>query len=154
MINRKKKICNECETEQYIWARGKCKDCNQRISMAEQLQIRTKIRTSGNNDSGFQNKQKRIYPISKKKKPTGEAILFKVIWETRSHICINCKIPLGNEAKTFYFSHIKSKKQFPELRLLAENIQLLCWDCHYAYDFQTKDKFDARKDLFKNNKQR
>lgn len=80
-----------------------------------------------------------------KRKATGEKNLFIEIWNERNHICSNCKIHLGNEPKTFYFSHIKPKGKYPELRLDKNNIQLLCYDCHYAYDFKTKEKFIERK---------
>lgn len=80
-----------------------------------------------------------------KRKSTGEKELFFEIWNERIHICSNCKIHLGNEAKTFHFSHIKPKSTHPELRLNKNNIQLLCYDCHYAHDFQGKEKFAERK---------
>jgi 5-methylcytosine-specific restriction endonuclease McrA len=83
--------------------------------------------------------------MTKKRKATGEKKMFFEIWEEREHICENCLIHLGSEPIVHYFSHIKSKGAYPELRLDKNNIQLLCMDCHYAYDFQGKDKFNKRK---------
>lgn len=80
-----------------------------------------------------------------KRKSTGEKKLFLEIWNERIHYCINCNEYLGNEAKAHYFSHIKPKGLYPELRLDKSNIQLLCFDCHYAYDFQSKEKYNERK---------
>lgn len=77
-------------------------------------------------------------------KVTGEKDLFFEIWHERDHICENCKRYLGEEAKTFYFSHIKPKSTHSELRLVKSNIQLLCRDCHYAFDFQGKEAFNKR----------
>lgn len=83
--------------------------------------------------------------MKRKRKNTGEAQLFYEIWQERPHICINCKAHLGNDARTWHFSHIKPKGKYPELRLDKNNIQLLCYDCHYAYDFKTKEKFQERE---------
>lgn len=79
-----------------------------------------------------------------RRKPTGEKKLFYKIWQERPHICVNCKVNLGNEAKTFNFAHIKPKGLYPELRLDPFNIILLCYECHYALDFQTEEKFNSR----------
>ena len=80
----------------------------------------------------------------KRRKKTGEKALFYKIWQTRPHVCTNCKEYLGNEAKAWHFAHIKPKGLYPELRLDPDNIRLLCYECHYALDFQSKDKFIAR----------
>jgi len=81
----------------------------------------------------------------KKKKPTGERSLFLAIWATRPHICTNCNCDLGKEPKVHFFSHIVGKGRNPKLRLEPSNIQLLCQECHYAYDFQGEEKFLSRK---------
>lgn len=83
--------------------------------------------------------------MNRKRKPTGEAKLFYEIWQERKHICVNCKIHLGDDARTWNFSHIKPKSRNPELRLDKSNIQLLCYDCHYAYDFQGQEKYKERE---------
>lgn len=85
--------------------------------------------------------------LKSKRKKTGEAELFQEVWDEREHVCINCKLELGDEMRTFYFSHIKGKGSHPELRLLKENIQILCFECHTAYDQQGRDKYNARKDI-------
>jgi hypothetical protein len=77
-------------------------------------------------------------------KPTGEGQLFLEIWEERPHICINCKTPLGDEPKTYFFAHIIGKGRAPELRLKKINIMLLCFDCHRAYDQGTKEEYSKR----------
>lgn len=83
--------------------------------------------------------------IKRKRKITGEAKMFYEIWQERPHVCENCKIHLGNDARTWNFSHTKPKSIYPELRLDKNNIQLLCYECHYAKDHQTKEKFENRK---------
>ena len=83
--------------------------------------------------------------MAKKRKITGERDMFIEIWNEREHICENCNQELSYEPRVHYFSHIKSKGAHPSLRLEKSNIQLLCMDCHYAYDFQGKVAFENRK---------
>jgi len=87
--------------------------------------------------------------MTKKNKNKGrEKQMFYEIWEDREHYCVNCKQELGYEARAHYFSHIKPKGLYPELKYDKTNIQLLCMDCHYAFDFQAREKYDERKDLY------
>lgn len=116
MIQAKKKLCKGCNKETYIWARGMCRYCQPKKSI-------------------------NIKP----KKPTGEKALFQALWSIREHTCENCLEPLGNEACAQFFSHIQGKGAHAELRLDPKNIQILCRDCHYAFDFQGNEAFAKRK---------
>ena len=71
----------------------------------------------------------------KKRKVTGEREMFIRIWNKRDHICSHCGMNLGDEPNVYYFSHIKPKGKYPELRLDESNIELLCMECHRKYDF-------------------
>ena len=62
--------------------------------------------------------------------------MFEEIWNERPHICVDCNKVLGDVARVHYFSHIKPKGKYPELRLKKNNIDILCFDCHYKRDFQ------------------
>ena len=73
-----------------------------------------------------------------KRKATGEKDLFIKIWRERPHYCTKCGKWLGDEPKSFFFSHIRSKGACPELRLVPNNIELLCFNCHQQYEFSTK----------------
>lgn len=84
-------------------------------------------------------------PIRRKYKPTGEQQLFIELWKSRPHICENCYTKLGKEPRAHYFAHIKPKSTHPHLRLDPDNIRMLCYDCHYAYDFQGKEAYEKRK---------
>lgn len=79
------------------------------------------------------------------RKKTGEREMFLEIWQERPHYCTNknCNKWLGNEPRTFFFSHIKPKSVYPQLRLNKNNIQLLCFDCHQIFDFGDKSKIDV-----------
>lgn len=82
----------------------------------------------------------RYVPLKRKKtliprhKCFGELNLFAHIWATRDHVCSNreCKKQLPEEPSLMFFSHIKPKSLYPELRLDENNIELLCADCHCA----------------------
>ena len=79
------------------------------------------------------------------KKATGEKDLFLKIWQEREHVCSNCKCSLGDEPVVHFFSHIKSKGAYPELRLCESNIELLCLECHHFWDNGSKEKFYNKK---------
>ena len=79
-------------------------------------------------------------PYRYKKKPTGEKELFLKIWDARERICVKCGDNLGQEPLAQYFSHIKSKGSRPDLRLNPDNIELLCFDCHYEAEFKGSKK--------------
>lgn len=77
-------------------------------------------------------KRKRILP-----KPTGEAELFKQIWESRKHVSFVSGTNLGNELNVWYFAHVLPKSTYPKFRLNSENIVLLTPSEHVMYDHQT-----------------
>lgn len=78
----------------------------------------------------------------KQRKPTGEKQMFEEIWAERPHICVKCGDPLPEPLRPIYFSHIKSKGAFPELRLVKENIELCCPQCHQIYEFGSRAQLD------------
>lgn len=115
MITHKKKICKKCKKPSYYWTVGLCKNCSP--------------------------KKKYVY----KRKSIGEKKLFKTIWKEREHQCVNCKKKLPGSLKPIYFSHIIPKGRDKSKRLDPNNIQILCGDCHYAFDFRGREVFDKRK---------
>lgn len=62
-----------------------------------------------------------------------EKELFLEIWNERPHECVECGKYL-KEPKAHNFSHIKSKWSRPDLRLDKNNIELLCFRCHFKKD--------------------
>lgn len=110
---RVKKICVQCGIEKFIFSRKRCLECT----------------------------KKSYRPIRYQKKKTGEKELFLEIWAERPHVCVNCKSNLGKTPKTWFFSHIHPKSIYPALRLVKQNIQLLCFTCHRAYDQGTKEQY-------------
>lgn len=66
-----------------------------------------------------------------KRKRTGQAKVFRKIWETRDHHCEICGVSL-TEPMHWNFAHVYPKGQYPQWRLAEWNIALLCIDCHQA----------------------
>lgn len=82
-------------------------------------------------------KKPKIYinRISKQKKERlknwwSEKELFLEIWNEREHNCIECWKYLS-EAKAHNFDHIIPKSKWEKYRLDKDNIQLLCFWCHF-----------------------
>jgi hypothetical protein len=127
MIKPHKAICKQCNHEKIITnSKGVCIDC---VFM--------------NNHDGKTKQQvykERSKP--KKHKKTGELDLFVEIWNERPHYCVKCSKWLGSYLKPIFFSHTKSKGAYPELRLVKTNIELLCVDCHWIYEFGDRNKLN------------
>lgn len=139
--------CIQCGKNRPVNSKGICQECIFKInhngkSQQEVYSERQRAKQGS--------KPKSYSSIKyKPKKATGERDLFLEIWEERPHFCQNPKCPnknceqgtfLGDEPLVYFFSHIKSKGAFPELRLVKTNIEILCGDCHHQEDFGTKIK--------------
>lgn len=127
MMNKKVGTCLKCGRITIIVNRTKqlCDDCNYRRLHDGKSRIEVFKEKSRNR-------------VLKKRKPSGELQLFKEIWSERPHYCVKCGKELREPMKPIYFSHIKSKGAFPELRLVKENIELLCPACHHNYEFGSR----------------
>lgn len=149
-------ICSGCGRETYIQNKTKnlCSTCIYKRSHEGKTQIEVQYEKSKqklNNGNGFgfrpgqcsgndfqSSKRPTKSNWNKKVKVTGEREMFLEIWEERPHYCTNpdCRTFLGNEPKTVFFSHIKPKSVYSELRLEKSNVRLLCFSCHFAVDHQ------------------
>jgi hypothetical protein len=65
-----------------------------------------------------------------KSQPNKDHLLFKQIWNKRSHKSEVSGTYLGKEALSVYFHHILPKSKYPQFRNLEENIILLTADEH------------------------
>ena len=63
------------------------------------------------------------------RKPTGEAKLFKELWEIRRHECVVCGAHI-EEAGPINFSHLLPKGSYRSMRLDPRNIHIKCPACH------------------------
>jgi len=118
MIQRKPKICIDCQEMKLIWAHKRCQTC----------------------DGKYRSKNTKPKPrkaIKQKYNPTGEKEVFEKIALERPHECY----VTGEVIKHLGISncaHVLSKKSAPLFRLNPDNIQFLSFKAHYLYDFGTK----------------
>lgn len=121
MTKKENKPCSQCGKSYYIQNKNQwlCSECV------------FKNNHNGLTRSQWYEKRRKI----KESRPSGEKELFLEIWRERTHYCHRCGKYLGETPRSFYFSHIKSKGAYPELRLNKDNIELLCQECHSAYEF-------------------
>lgn len=68
-------------------------------------------------------------PLKKKRKNTGQAKVFREIWDSRAHVCEVCSYFI-HVPRAHNFSHILPKGTYPDLMLIHDNISIQCWDCH------------------------
>lgn len=69
---------------------------------------------------------------TKKRKSSGQADVFKQIWDSRPHRCEVCNTPI-HEARAINFSHILPKGGYPSMKLDPRNIEIWCADCHEGW---------------------
>ena len=70
--------------------------------------------------------------LKKKRKNTGQAKVFREIWDSRPHNCAVCWYPL-HEARAVNFSHTLPKGTYPDLMLDKDNIEILCQKHHHDW---------------------
>lgn len=58
-----------------------------------------------------------------------DAEFYKQIWSSRIHVCQCCGQKLY-EVSNANFDHLLEKGKYPDLRYEAENIALICLECH------------------------
>lgn len=64
-----------------------------------------------------------------KRKSTGEAAVFREIWDERPHECEVCEVEI-REPTASNFSHLLPKNAYPDLQLSKINIRIKCLVCH------------------------
>lgn len=137
-MDYQKSICKKCGKVDFIVNKTYrlCDDCNCK-------RLHGRSRSEKTYDTFKKQKKYRV-------KTTGEKSVFEEIWEEREHVCHNCGRQLGDEMRTHFFMHMKSKGAHPSLRLSKANIELGCLDCHAAHDHIGIEAYNKRKDLYTN----
>lgn len=132
---------------------GVCKQCGQRKYIQNKTRYLCADCVYKNNHGGKSRQQvayeKQQLRKNKRQKATGEKELFLQIWKQKPHYCMNCGKYLGDVPRVGYFSHRQSKGVSEANRLNPDNIDLLCFDCHFARDMQGKSVYDKRKGIYK-----
>jgi hypothetical protein len=131
-------ICRGCQKETLIQNKTKylCAKCVYSLNHEGRTRQEVSFEKQRNKSN------KKVYQY--KPKATGERVLFLEIWSEREHICKNCKTLLGSVPCNWMFSHKIAKGVDKSLRLDKGNIDLLCYDCHFAHEFQGKDAYQRR----------
>jgi hypothetical protein len=130
-MQKEYKPCSNCGKNPYIVNRIKwlCQPCNyERLHGVEQYKVP---------------KQEAIKP-SKKRKSVLDADreTYRIVFETHPNQCeeCNCKLPdtfedeNGRINAIFQYSHIATKKAFPEFRNNPKNFNRLCLKCHTQWE--------------------
>lgn len=90
--------------------------------------------------------------IKKRVKKTGEVdVFFEMISEHGDNpfYCRCCNKRIHN-ISPINFSHVVPKSLSNELRLDKRNIWIVCEECHYSWEFGSRNqpKFDKKRELF------
>lgn len=134
MIQKAK--CSKCGKERFINnKKGICTECVYKQNHNGKTPIQVQLEKQ---------KLKPLKKVSIKYKPkkTGLREFFEEIWNERPHYCENenCRKFLGKNPQPINFSHRRSKGASPELKFDKNNIDLLCPECHYIWEFGDRSK--------------
>ena len=148
MIKIKKKICNECKKETYIFSKGRCRECAN--NEYRETAIKNKRAKEGPERKDFNNKRNKIKPRSKKGQKTAkeDTEFFKGIWLSRPHYSEVSGVFLGNEYNPVFMSHVLTKGAYPKARHWKENIVLMTFEEHNLYEFGDRSTKEF-KNMFK-----
>jgi len=137
MIQRKKKVCKECKDLTYLYARGLCLSCDQKLNPSKHS-ANLKRSKPLKPQSGSVTPIKRKSFNTKPKKATGELELFRKLWQERGNRCqITGKVL---EFSVWNFMHILSKGAYKGYRLNPDNILIVHPKVHDLYDNSSKEK--------------
>lgn len=81
------------------------------------------------------------------RKNSGQAAIFKEIWDERPHVSQISGDFLGDDMNAFFFSHVLGKGAFPAFKLLKENIWLETPAEHMEWENgdRSHPKFDEKR---------
>ena len=113
---KKKKICQECKSETFIWSKNLCKNCFTKLNPTKKIQ--------------YKSAKQKVKDIEKKEYINKQFKMFYDIWAKRRHYCESCGLWLGNEPLSIFFDHLLEKSKYEQFALMEENIFLCCGDCH------------------------
>ncbi len=116
MIQKKKKNCKNCKTEQFIWKAGLCKSCSSILNPPKKI--------------SYKSAKQKIKDVEKREYTSKQFSMFYDIWAKRRHYCESCGLWLGNEPLSIFFDHLLEKSKYEQFALMEENIFLCCYNCH------------------------
>jgi 5-methylcytosine-specific restriction endonuclease McrA len=116
MIQKKKKNCKNCKTEQFIWKAGLCKSCSSILNPPKKI--------------SYKSAKQKLKDVDKREYINKQFKMFFDIWSKKRHYCESCGLWLGNEPLSIFFDHLLEKSKYPEFALMENNIYLCCGECH------------------------
>lgn len=135
MIERKKKVCKVCEKLDFIFSKGRCKQC------------------ASKDYKKPQSKPKAILPTERHKKAKdAERAAMSAFWASKQDelgycYCKECELlgrsekqsNLGFEMNPYNVAHIISKGSNPSFRCDLRNFVLLCAEHHNQFDCASRE---------------
>lgn len=129
-------VCKQCgDNKPVANSRGICIDCvykNNHNGMSRYEVSFSKKKKTNDNRSNMLKRDKLFYLLC---------------FRNKKQICEECgkKLPPVFEDENgivaiYRYSHILPKSTYPRLRHNLDNINILCFDCHYRWDFGDKKK--------------
>ena len=105
-----------------------CKICG--VKAQSEYCFKHKKKKPLSSGKGFSSKKSVFKHKEISKEPDKMKNFFLDIWKIKPHICENCNVYLGKEAKSYMFDHLLEKSKYPELAFEKENIMIVCLKCH------------------------
>lgn len=121
-----------CGQDRVIFSNGLCQECASRASYEA-----NKRGLASKPSSAAKSERKYAKSTVWRRKTTGEAEMFRKIWDERPHVSqISGKKLLDHGHRFWYsqFAHIVSKGARPEMRLDPDNIVLMTFEEHFTWD--------------------
>lgn len=125
-IKPKKKICEVCGKESYIFSKGRCKPCTQNSYTWETKELKPKTKVV------FKSKARHRDSVKSKREGLGDFFQEKASLASGRN-CENCHKPLQG-GTSVEIAHILSKSSYPEVCTNENNFLYLCQSCHNRFD--------------------
>lgn len=158
-MQQKIQICEQCSLPKPVNSKGICGNCTFKNNHNGKSQQEV---YSERASKLIVDHVKKPFTLIKKRKKTSKSSLLKdarlekrreqtrkdeetyeEVFNSRPHECEECETPLpdqfrddeGNVLARFQYSHILTKKAYPEFRNNSKNFNRLCFDCHQTWEF-------------------
>lgn len=143
IVNKKYNLCDSCN---YLRINGKTKE---QVQTIKRKQIKKKVKPL---------RSSKTTQIKRKNLLQKDREVYLQVFNNKPNQCEECGVYLPDEFEDengrinyiAQYSHIITKGSSPEHRHNPENFNRLCFDCHQAWEFATKEQKQKMK-IYKNN---
>lgn len=167
MVAKRQKVCEKCETLQYLWARKMCKNCDRKENPHKhgmQPKLIQNVIINPNDDitrndimnyptsyielekakTPLRTAKKGLKKSHKGKMTSAELEKYNEIAANKPQYCAGC----GRNDGKIHRSHRIPQGHRPDLKLVADNIDLMCLDCHTKVENWDLDTLNNRQEIF------